>query len=226
MQSVIHKHHSNASRFTALNGLLYVGLFMAGLVIPGLSGNIKGAYPTPWSDPGQIHAFYLANQSFSVAASSLQAVAAIALLAFAAVLAARIGKLAFGDIPSRMTLAGGIMAASFLMLGALGAWLTSRPEILADISSLRFAQDLAFLSGGVAHVLAYTLLIGVPSAVILGTGILPRWIGGLGVVVALISLLSVTSLANPALTLFLPLARFSSFIWIIAVSVVLFRERS
>lgn len=219
---------ANPGRFAALNGYLYVLLFLASLIVPGMLGKSSGSsssYPTPWSSADSIHSFYATHQSASVAGSMLQALAAVALIAFGAVLSARLAKFAFGSVQARMTLSGGILSAGFMLLGALSGWLLSRDEILANIATLRSAQDLTFLAGGVGHVLAYALLIGPTSMLALATRFMPRWLGMFGLLIALCALLSVGGLATQGMAIFLPIARFASLIWIAIVSTYLLRNR-
>jgi hypothetical protein len=88
---------------------------------------------------------------------------------------------------------------------------------------VRATFDLAFLTGGPAHVLWLAPFIGASSVAALTTPIFPRRVAWLGVAAATVSLLSVASLILEQAQYLLPIGRFGGFIWIIAVSVALAR---
>ena len=78
-------------------------------------------------------------------------------------------------------------------------------------------HDLAYLSGGPAHVLAVGLFLGANSAAIFATDVLPDWTAWLGIVGAGVSSLAVlTMLWHPAAWI-LPVTRVLLAAWILSV---------
>lgn len=212
------------SRPWALSGILAVALSLAGLILAGAL--TSGAYPTPASPTAELARFFAENRTAVRVLVVCQALAAVALLVFAASVAAAVQRTPDGaGAPAGLTLSGGVLAAAFLLLSALFSWAVIRPETLRSPALVRAIFDLAFLTGGPAYVLWLAPFIGVSSAAALTTPIVPRWVAWLGVVVATASLLSVASLILEPAQYLLPIGRFGGFAWIIAVSVALARSR-
>jgi hypothetical protein len=82
---------------------------------------------------------------------------------------------------------------------------------------------LIFLAGGPAHVASLAPFVGAGSIAALRTKALPRWIPWFGIVAAAISLFCLVSLIWYPASIFIPLGRVLSFVWSVAVSVVLVR---
>lgn len=202
-------------------GVLFVVLFLAGLVV---SETGSGAFPSPFSDAAAIQKFFTENHDTMLLLSVLEAFAAVALLAFAAALAAY-GRQAAGlDSPlPAMALASGALAAVFLLVPALLQWTTVRTHTLAEPGIVRVLHDLAFLSGGPAHVAALGLMIG--SAAAAGRrAAMPGWLSGVGLAVAVLSVLSLLALVVQPVIYVLAVARFVGFAWIVVASFLIIRR--
>lgn len=223
MKSATISTHYDLGRRAAVNGYIYVAVFMAGFV--HMLATSPAAYPAPWSSTNQILAFYTSAQTQNVVNAITQALAGMALMAFTAVLSSEISRHSYSRVPTRLVQAGGMSAGIFLLLSAISCWLLARPEIIADVSVLRLVQDFSFATGGIIHILSLTLLIGTPSAVAIGIkGWLPKRLGLLGVIVVVAAFLGVFSFAFEAAAIFLPIARFASFAWIVMASTILLRN--
>jgi len=208
----------------ALSGVLFVALFMAGLILSGVLGS--ETYPSPFGPSAEIERYFTASRDAVRMLSFFHALAAIALVSFVAHLAAAVRRT--GDetaVLSGLVLGGGVLAAAFMLLSALFSWVLARPATVETPALVRAIHDLAFLTGGPGHVLWFAAFVGASSVAALRTPILPGWIAWVGIVVAVISLLSVASLLLEPASYLLPLGRFSGFVWILAVSVVLARGR-
>jgi hypothetical protein len=117
---------------------------------------------------------------------------------------------------------GGILAALFMALNALVQWPLSYASVSSSASVRRALEFLYFGLGGFAHVASLGLLVGGVSLVALGLRLVPRWFAIAGLVLAAVSILSTLTFVVEGAAPLLPLGRFLTFIWMIAVS-VLFR---
>lgn len=123
-----------------------------------------------------------------------------------------------------LALGGGLLAAGFLLLSALLYWTLTRAEAASDSGAAHAVLVLSYLAGGQALALSFAALVGGASLLIVRTRVLPRWIGWLGLLAAVLALASVVSLIwDLALYLLLEPAGVLSFLWLFASSVVLVR---
>ncbi|WP_163511432.1 DUF4386 family protein [Fodinicola acaciae] len=203
-------------------GIVFVVLFLAGLVGATLAAGTT--FPSPYDPAERILAYFAQHPTGALLTGFFQFAAAVPLLLFTAVVYARLRHFKVAVPGAVITLVGGIASSVFLMLSGILSWCLSRPDIVSSPALVRTIQDLAFLTGGPAHVVFLGLLIAGVSVIALFTRILPRWVAILGLVVAAIAELSTLSLLLPALAALLPLARFPGFVWIIAVAALMPRR--
>jgi hypothetical protein len=205
--------------FTAL-GLLFATLFASAF------------YPSPFGPPfgpqTEVTAYFAANRPQVRAMSFAYALASLSLLGFVAYGA---GMLADRTPARRSALPGlalgaGSLAAGFWLLTALLLWVLSRPAAAAAPGLVRVMHDLAYLSGGPAHVLALGVFLGAVAAALWSGSVLPRWIVWTGAAAAVFSLLAALSLLWEPASLLLPLGRGMGMLWVFATSVALLVGRS
>lgn len=120
-----------------------------------------------------------------------------------------------------IALFGGFAAALFLGVSGIGIWALSQPGVAADVGGFRVAQLISFGAGGFGHVAAMGLLIIGVSMAGLTTGLIPKWICWLGLIVGSVCEIAALSMIFPSISVALPIARFASFIWLIAVGFAL-----
>ncbi len=204
-------------RYAPLSGFGYVVAFLIGLIVSIVGNKTAGGYPSPWSLSEHIQAFYSSGHMASAVSSVTQMIAALLLLVFITVLSTRLSRMS--GFASRLAFGGGSAAATFLFVSALCSWLLSRLEIYSTVSSLRLVQDFAFAAGGVGYALSSLLFVG---ATLVVTGFLPRWLVFLSGFIVICAYLSVFTFIDQGFSLFLPLARFGSFVWIVCVAWRLF----
>jgi hypothetical protein len=125
-----------------------------------------------------------------------------------------------------IALFGGLAAAVFLGLSALGAWIVSQPSVATDIGAMRVASLLAFASGGFAHTATLGMLLAGVSVPSLAFGLMPRWICWFGLVIAAIAEFALISMVFPVASLLLLLAQFPALIWLIAAGFAMPKRRS
>ena len=110
---------------------------------------------------------------------------------------------------------GGLGASYFLAYAGPMQWVLSRLELATSTEVIRALQDVAFITGGPAQTTLLGLLLAGVAIPSLFMGLLPRWISIFGLVLAVFGELSSLSLILPQATIFIPLARFLDFGWLI-----------
>ncbi|HEY3079620.1 MAG TPA: hypothetical protein VGM69_06905 [Chloroflexota bacterium] len=175
-----------------------------------------------------VAAYFAANRAQVRGMSFVFALAALALLVFVACSA---GMLADRTPQRRSALPGlalgaGTLSAGFWLLTALLMWVLSRPVASADAVLLATMHELAYVTGGPAHVLFLGVFLGAASAAVWSSSLLPRWVAWTGAVAAVASTLAALALLWEPATLLLPVARGLAMLWILATSLALLVGRS
>jgi hypothetical protein len=202
--------------------VFFVALFIAGLVLSGVLA--PAPYPLPGASSAEIMRYFSEGRTAVLTLGFLQALSAISLIVFAACVAAFVRGTASGTRTlSWLTLGGGILAAAFLLLAALLSWVLALTASEGGAALAGTLHYLIFLAGGPAHVASLAPFVGAGSVAALRAKALPRWISWVGIAAAAISLLCLVSLIWYPASIFIPLGRVLSFVWSIAVSVVLIR---
>jgi hypothetical protein len=124
-----------------------------------------------------------------------------------------------------IAVAGGLLASASLAVSGLVTWTAAQSASDIDLSLARALTDLAFATGGAGFVVPFGLLIAGVAIPGMMNGLMPRWVGWAGLVVAGIAELATLSLLTSALDPLLPVARFGGLIWLLLASVLLPLER-
>jgi hypothetical protein len=202
-------------RLAALSGLLAVVLVFVGSGISGSSPDLGASRATV--------AAWVARQHATVgsyAGGLLELAGILAMIVFAATLWAVLRRAEGGD---------GVLAATAFGAGLASATLklASAPPLFAAVWRSHHGSDPLLATAlvdmnNVAFVLTWTVdavMLGAAAIVILRSRALPRWLGWLGAVAAAVSLLSV-----PVADRVPPVGILLTFVWIVSLSVVLFRR--
>jgi hypothetical protein len=115
---------------------------------------------------------------------------------------------------STIALVGGVLGAALLTLSALVTWVLSRPAVRGEVPIVRALHDLAFLTGGPAHVVFLGLLVAGIAVPALLLGLLPRWLSVVGLVIAVLAELATVALFAESAVVLVPLARFPALLWL------------
>ena len=170
---------------------------------------------------------YVRAQPVAVQVIAVAAFASsVPLAVYAAMASARLRQLSVTTPGPTIALAGGILAAGALGLTGLLGWTLSRPEISGDTALVRALYFLAFLVGGVGHVVALGLLVAglaVPGLVL---GLLPRPLAWAGLAIAVLSESTTLVLVWPVLGPILPVARVSALAWLLVAGARLLLRRN
>lgn len=199
-----------------------IGLLLAGLAS---SAALGGVLPSPFADPAVIREYFLGSPA-AVRASGVSAMAsAVPLALYAATASARLRQLGVTAPGATIALAGGVLAAGALAMSGLLQWTLASPAVRGEPALVRALHDLAFLTGGPAHVVFLGLLLAGVAGPALLLGLLPRTLAGLGLAVAVLTELSFLSLVWPDLAVLVPLARFPALAWLVAAGLLLPHSR-
>ena len=210
------------ARWRAIGGVLFAVLFIVGIIL----GNVLASapFPRPPTSNAEIVRYFAESRTAVLTRGLFFVLSALSLFAFASCVAAFVRRiLGERDTLSRLTWSGGALAAVFLLLSALIAWVLTLVAGGGDPALAGTLRRISFLAGGPIHVPLLGLFVGASSMVTLRTKALPRWIIWLGIVAAALSLLSVISLVWFPASVLLPLGRLLVFVWSIAVGIVLVR---
>lgn len=208
----------HATPSLALLAIVFVGLFVASLV-GGTVMSGGSRFPSPFH-PGA-DTYFARNHLAVTVAALLQFGAAIPLGLFTATVVSRLRFLGLNVAGVHIALFGGFAASFYLALSALLQWVLAQTAVLDAPAAVRSLHLAAFITGGVGHVVPLGLLLAGVSVAAGIPRLLPRWVMALGLVVAVIAELTTFSLVARGAMVLLPVARFSAFVWMIAVGVTL-----
>jgi hypothetical protein len=203
------------------NGLRPETLIAASLlmVVAGLavSAAMGGVFPSPFGDGGKIAA-YFAGQPDAVRAGSFFVFASAVPLAVGA--AAIAGMLRRLGAPAQLTaiaIGGGFTGAALMASSGLLMAVLARPEVREDLPIVHAVHYLAFLTGGVAHVVFFGLLLGAVAASGMRVRAVSRPIAAVRLLIAAIAGLATLSLLWPQIAFLVPVVRFPGLLWLLLV---------
>ena len=198
------------------------GLLLAGLAT---SAALGGAFPSPYADPAVIAAHFAGRPDAVLAGGVLLFGSSVPLAIYAATASARLRQLGVTAPGATIGLVGGVLASGALAASGLLTWTLARPAVREAGPLVRALADLTFLTGGPAHVVFLGLLVAGIAVPALLLGLLPRAVAVAGLVIAAVAELSFLSLAVPALSLLIPLARFPGLVWLVVAGFLLPNQR-
>jgi hypothetical protein len=183
-------------RLWAASGVLTVVLFACGLLFGDVLGTSN--FPALDASGADVRAYFLENASEVRALSFFHVLSAVALVAFAAYIRAYLRRES-GAPPGLavLALAGGAIAAAFLLLSALCYRTLAEPTVARDAPLAHALVVLSYLAGGPAIAVPLVPMVGVVAAATLREQILAPWTGWLGVVTALCGAACASTLLGP-----------------------------
>jgi hypothetical protein len=201
---------------------------LATFLASGLAGPVigTGTVPSPDGNAGAIERYFAANHTATAVSALFLLSAATALVFFSAVAWSRLTFLAPNAPGPAIAGFGGISAAGLLAVAGSLEWLLSRPAVTAQPGLVRALHYAVFVTGGAAHTDALAVLVlgvAVTSWFVRRT---PPWLSVLGVAIAVVDFGSGLSLLTSTLAPLIPIARFGSLLWIVAISLLLPRDRA
>lgn len=191
-----------------------------------VSAALGGMLPSPYEDPTTISRYFEYRSAAVRASGILTFAASVPLSIFTATASARLRLLGVTAPGATIGLTGGVLAAGMLALSGLLQWVLARPEVRVEDPLVRALHDLAFLTGGPAHVVFFGLLLAGLAVPALVLRLVPRWLAQVGLILAAVAELSTLSLVWPAVSVLLPLARFPGLAWLVAMGFLLPHRRA
>ncbi|MCO6005283.1 hypothetical protein NE236_09820 [Actinoallomurus purpureus] len=194
-------------------GVGFVLAFVASLVASGVLA--RTSLYLPDASAAELREYYTGSVAAVVAASTLQAVAALGLAWFSAGLARTLDPAA-GPIAGRVRWAGGVSAAAFAASVVLSLLLVLIADDAGD-GTLTILGRSTLACGGALHLTGMGVLVWLVSRNGLATGFRPRWALRFGLVLAPLLAVSMVSIVATPVTRLEPLWRLLSAVWLIAV---------
>lgn len=200
--------------------IVYAVLFSAGLYPVTLLASTTH-FPGPWESGDVIVSYFKTHPLPVLICAFLQFGSMIALGVFTASVVGRLHFLGVRAAGPYIALFGGFatvfcgMAASFLL------WVMVHPGITQDPAVLQALYYLSYAFGGPGFSVPMGLLlagVSVPAGLM---RLLPKWVAGLGLALAVCGELSWLNLIWPKALFLIPLTRFPGFIWLIATGFML-----
>ncbi|MFI9782271.1 DUF4386 domain-containing protein [Kitasatospora sp. NPDC051984] len=151
--------------------------------------------------------------------------ASVPLALCAALLYRRLRALGITAPGSAITLVGGVLASSALVLSAAGAWAGGRLPADAPPALGRALADVSFLAGGPAFAAGFGLLAAGVSVSAMLADLLPRAVTWAGLVVASAAMLALFALLAGGFMYLLPVVRFGGLVWLLFVAALLPKTR-
>jgi hypothetical protein len=183
-------------------------------------------WPGPWEPPSVIVPYFQTHHTAVLTCVFLQIGATVCLGLFCAVTVGRLQFLGVNSAGPWIALLGGFMTAFNGIAAGLATWTLIHPSVVQSPPVLLGLYYLSYALGGPGFSIPMGLFMAgvcVPAAFM---KLLPKWIIGLGLVLALAGELSWFHLISPRMLFLIPLVRFPGFIWLIAVGFALPKRRS
>lgn len=199
-----------------LPATIFALLFCAGLALL-----MRGspAFPGPDVNDAAILEFMRARSDAVRLCAALQFGAGVPLGILTAGLVARLRFLGVDAVGPSIALFGGFAAAIAMMIAASILWALS--FVGGDVSGAGALFRLSFALGGPGFSVPFGLLIAgiaIPCAIM---KLVPRWLAGAGLLLALLGELSWLTLFDLRFLPLVPLTRFPGFSWLILVAILL-----
>ncbi|GGA63181.1 hypothetical protein GCM10011507_13520 [Edaphobacter acidisoli] len=192
--------------------VMYVVLLKAG------GSNVSVAFHVPHD--GAVAVAFVAQHSWAIRWGSFcEFVSAIPLGIFMALSVGLLRSSGARSGGEQIAALGGIAAPMMLVGSALATWSLTRPGVAAATGAVVALQSLGFDGGGPGFAVFLGLFV---AGVSVAAGkLLPRWLMGLGIVVAAAGVLSALTLMNFTAGYFIPVARFLSIVWMVGFALKL-----
>jgi len=195
--------------------LIYVVFMVLGAI------ELGRAYRVP-HDTAQETMAYVANFGSSIRFGTFCELSSAVLLGlFVAVTVSRLRFLGVRAAGEMIALCGGVVTTVMLMLSALCGWSVTRPGIAQAQGAVSLLQALSFVGGGPGFAVPLGLFVAGVSVTAGLHRVIPRWLMWLGVLIAVACELASLTLVFWSAAYFIPVGRFVSVVWMIAVAVTL-----
>lgn len=217
-QRVARERH--ASPPLGIVAIVFTVLFCGGLYPVTAYGGTPH-FPGPWEPVSVISRFFQLRPGAILLCALLQFGSAIPLGIFTAAAVSRLRFLGVRAAGAYIALFGGFAAASAIASSSLVLWTMAHPGIAENAALTEALYFLSYALGGPAYTVSLGLLMAGISITALAYKIVPRWVGILGIALAICGAVSWLQLQFPRLLPLIPLTRFPGFVWLIATGFTL-----
>lgn len=198
----------------------YVVLVVAGVIGPPL---VAGR--APYSSDADLLGFYTDHAGAAHLLAFLVLASAVPFAVCTAIASHRV-RAAGLDVPGRLiALVGGAIAAGMLALSGLCSLALTETQVAQSPSVVRALNALAFAAGGPGFVVFSGLLVAGIAIPLLVGHLAPPWIGWFGLATAAVCEVASLTAATAALNPLLPIGRFATMAWLLAVAATLSTTR-
>lgn len=198
--------------------LAYGALMIAGVILSART-------PQPSAAATDVLRYVRAHHTELQVAGFLSFGAAAPLAIWSATVYRRLRTLGITAPGAVIALAGGLLSAASLALSGLIGWTSAQSASVAGPALAKALAYLGFAAGSAGFVVPLGLLLAGVSVPALIQRLTPRPWAWFGLVVAAVSVLSTVTLLTSALDPTLPVGRFGSLVFLVAVSLLLPRSR-
>ena len=205
--------------------IIYTVLFNAGLCAVsafGIPFGVKAPYwPGPWEPASLIVTYFQTHPTAVLICVFLQFGALIPLGLFTASVVSRLRFLGVKAAGVYIALFGGLMTVFNGAAAGFTVWAMIHPGVTQDAAVTTALYYLSYAFGGPGFSVPMGLLmagVSIPAAFL---KLLPKWIVGFGLLLAIAGELSWFNLVLPQALFLIPLVRFPGFIWLIAAGFAL-----
>lgn len=205
--------------------IVYTVLFNAGLCAVSAFGIPFGVkppwYPGPWEPAAVIVNYFQTHATAVLICMFLEFGALIPLGLYTASVVSRLRFLGSSAAGPDIALFGGFMTVFDSAAAGFVLWAMIHPGIAQDPNLLTALYYLSYAFGGPGFSVPMGLLIAGISVSAAFLKVLPKWIVGFGLLLALAGELSWFNLVFPQVLFLIPLVRFPGFLWLIATGFAL-----
>ncbi len=191
----------------------YAVLTVLAVAVPPLIAGVR-----PWSSDAALLDFFAHHAGAAHAGAFFTVGSAVPLAVLTAVATSRLRHLGI-DVPGRVIAqVGGAVAVAMLALAGVATLAGTQDRVADSPAAIRALNGITYAAGGPAFVMFSGLLVAGIAISGLAGGVLPRAVGWSGVGVAVVS--EVASLANAfdAMSALLPVGRFGTLVWLVALA--------
>ena len=195
--------------------LIYVALLIAG------GSRLIAAFHMPHGS-AEAATVYMAKNGWRIQLGSFfELASAIPLGIFAATTVSRLRFLGVTAAGESIAFLGGIGATVLLILSSLASWSLTRPGVATADGAVQALQAISFAGGGPGFAVFLGLFV---AGVSIPAGLyrlIPHWLMGLGIAVAIACELASFTVLNFTAGYFIPAGRFISIVWMIGIALTL-----
>jgi hypothetical protein len=195
---------------------IYVILKIASVFPVSAFGSKRPWFPGLNAPTGEVVSYFSTHSFPILICAFLQVGAAIPLGIFAASVVSRLRFLGVSAAGAYIAFFGGSMAAIDELFSGAVISVMAQPLVAQDPALVQAFHYLSVALGGPGFTMPFGLLMAGVSITAGFMKLVPKWIVGLGLLLALIGELSWLSMVIPRAGILIPFARWPGFIWLVA----------